>query len=87
MQGLKERLDRSRIRRLVGVGHVATLPWREASFLVAGLSIEAADRLAVDFGQTAIVIAVNPTSTRLRLYRNDWRGRLDNDADIMWTGA
>jgi hypothetical protein len=83
---LLSRLDRSRLRRLVGVGRMAHQAWREASFLVAGLSLELADRLAVEFGQNAIVVAVNPISTRLRVYRNEWRTRIDNDADIMWTG-
>ena len=83
---LLSRLDRSRLRRLVGVGRLANQAWRETSFLVAGLSLESADRLAIEFGQNAIVVAVNPLSTRLRLYRNEWRTRIDNDADIMWTG-
>jgi hypothetical protein len=83
---LLDRLDRSHLRRLVGVGRATDRAWREASFLVAGLSLEAADRLAVEFGQNAIVVAINPVSTRLRVYRNEWRTRIDNDADIMWTG-
>jgi hypothetical protein len=85
-RALMENLDRSRTRRLIGVGHMVHQPWREPSFLVAGLSIELADHLAVAFAQNAIVIAVSPTSTRLRIYRKDWRSRIDNDADIMWTG-
>ena len=43
-------------------------------------------RLAIEFGQNAIVLATDPTSTRLRVYRNEWRGRIDNEAHIMWTG-
>lgn len=80
------RLDRSGLRRLVGVGHVPAQEWRETSFLVAGLSLEAMDKLAAEFGQNAVVVAVNPASTRLRIYRNEWRARIDNDANIMWTG-
>lgn len=86
-QALIARLDRTCARRLVGVGRMPNQPWREPSFLVAGLSLEATDRLAAEFGQNAIVVAVNPASTRLRIYRNDWRARIDNDTDIMWTGA
>ena len=85
-RNLLSRLDRSRLRRLVGVGRATHPAWRETSFLVAGLSLEAADRLAIEFGQNAIVVAVNPISTRLRVYRNEWRTRIANDADIMWTG-
>ncbi|HMM65695.1 MAG TPA: DUF3293 domain-containing protein [Dokdonella sp.] len=87
MHALGARLERLRLRRLVGVGRIAHAPWREPSFLVAGLSLEAADRMAAEFDQNAIVIAMNPASARLRIYRRDWRVRIDNDADIMWTGA
>ncbi len=81
-----ERLDQPGIRKLLGVGRIRDQSWRESSFLVAGLSLQAADRLAIEFGQNAIVVATDPKSTRLRVYRNEWRGRIDNEAHIMWTG-
>lgn len=86
MRAMNARLDQHGIRKLLGVGRIADQSWRETSFLIAGLSLQAADRLAIEFGQNAIVLAVDLKSTRLRIYRNEWRGRIDNEAHIMWTG-
>ncbi len=86
MRAMIARLDQPGIRKLLGVGRIPDQSWRESSFLVAGLSLQAVDRLAIEFGQNAIVLATDPKSTRLRVYRNEWRGRIDNEAHIMWTG-
>lgn len=87
MRAMISKLEQHGIRKLVGVGRIPDQSWRETSFLIAGLSLQAADRLAIEFGQNAIVLAADPKSTRLRVYRNEWRGRIDNEANIMWTGV
>ena len=86
LRAMIAKLDQPGIRRLLGAGRNSDQSWRETSFLIAGLSLQAADRLALEFGQNAVVIATDPKSTRLRVYRNEWRGRFDNEAHIMWTG-
>ncbi len=84
MQALLARLDQTHARRLVGVGHVSHPSWREPSLLVAGLPLKTADLLAQEFGQNAIVVATNTMRAKLRIYRNEWRDRLRDRADIDW---
>ena len=43
--------------------------------------------LAIEFGQNAIVLASEAKSAQLRVYRDDWRGRVDNEANLVWTGS
>lgn len=87
MRTMIAKLDQHGIRKLLGVGRIPHQSWRETSFLVAGLSLHAADSLAIEFGQNAIVLAAEPKSTRLRVYRNEWRTLIDNEVNIMWTGG
>lgn len=86
MRALAERLDRLGLRRLAGVGHIVRRPWREPSFLVAGLALEPADRLAAEFDQDATVVALDPAATRLRIVRAAWRARIGEHGDILWAG-
>ena len=83
-RGLLAYLKQLPHRKLIGVGRARDKSWRETSLLICGLSLQAADRLAIEFGQNAIVISMDPESTGLRVYRNEWRGQVDSDAHIIW---
>jgi hypothetical protein len=84
MRSLLERL-RNSCRLLPAVGHGPDPHWREASLLLAGLPITVVDALAREFGQNAIVTAARGQPAVLRIYREDWRCDLDQDADdIEW---
>lgn len=72
MQALLKRLRSQQASILAGVGHIPGQPWREPSLLVAGLTIEQLDSLAIDFDQNAIVIARNGDHVGLRIYRPEW---------------
>lgn len=85
-RALLAKLDHEGVRKLIGVGRPSLHVWRETSFLTAGLSPNAADNLAIEFGQNAIVVASDPNSTQLRLYRNEWRTHIAHDAYIERPG-
>ena len=85
MRALRARLDQLQVRWLPGVGHIQRQSWREPSFLVAGLPIKAIDRIAFEFGQRAIVIAMQCTKLKLQIYCNERCDRLcDQPEDIDW---
>lgn len=86
-RALLARLNRAGIRKLVGVGRARDQAWRETSLLISGLSLDAADRLAIELGQNAIVLASEAKSTQLRLYRDDWRGCIETEAALVWSNA
>ncbi len=85
-RALLARLNGTGIRKLIGVGRARDQSWRETSLLISGLSLLAADRLAIEFGQNAILLATESNSTQLRLYREDWRDRIDSEANLVWSG-
>lgn len=86
-RALLGRLNRTGIRKLLGAGRASDQAWRETSLLISGLSLPAADRLAIEFGQNAIVLATEAKSTQLRLYGEDWRASIDREANLVWTGS
>jgi hypothetical protein len=84
MRELVEVLQRQPVRWLVGAGLLVREAWREPSLLVAGLTYEAADRLAVAFGQNAVLVADDGHSTALRIFRHEWRSGREAESDIQW---
>ena len=66
-RALLARLNRAGIRKLIGVGRARDQAWRETSLLISGLSLDAADRLAIEFGQNAILLASEAKSAQLRV--------------------
>lgn len=69
MRALLDRLSVSRKQILAGVGHIPGQGWRESFLVIAGIAIQEADLLAVEFGQNATVVADGHSHVaRLRIY-------------------
>lgn len=66
--------------------------WREPGVCIIGVQLPKLDKLAIDFGQNAIVIGCRGGATRLHVYRTDWHAMLTFDKPngfdrIEWADA
>jgi hypothetical protein len=82
MAALRKALSEAGARWLEGRGSMPGEDWSEPSLLVAGLALEAADRIARSFEQNASVRIAVSAPARLRLHRSDWRARVAAAADL-----
>ena len=81
---LRHLLDGQAARYLPGYGTLPDAAWSETGVLVAGLVLAEVDALARRFEQNAVVLVTVDATARLRVYRADWHGLVDNAADIDW---
>lgn len=81
---LRQCLRADGARWLEGRGAIPGEPWCETSLLATGLPLGRLDALARNFRQNACVHVRAGAPSRLRLYRPDWRGRLDAADDLEW---
>lgn len=84
---LRRSLDSSDARYLHGCGTSPDGAWSETGVLVTGLALAEVDMLAHRFEQNAVVIVAGEAATRLRLYRSDWCGLVEDAAGIDWATA
>ena len=84
---LRSDLQTGGARSLEGAGHIPGERWREPSFLVAGLGLDAVDRLARTYEQNALLVVEAGRPIRMRVYRPEWRKAAANAADIEWAPA
>ncbi|HET9034093.1 MAG TPA: DUF3293 domain-containing protein [Dokdonella sp.] len=84
-QRMRELLGRVRSyqgRVLAAAGRIPGHEWRESSLLVAALTLDRIDTLALDFDQNAVVVIRPGLRIRLRIYRREWASLSDPTSDL-----